>query len=54
VSAAEYDFVHSRMGAGRVAALASRISADTDHRVLVLEAGRTDYRCGHVIHMPRP
>jgi choline dehydrogenase len=51
VSAAEYDFVI--VGGGSAGcALANRLSADPDHRVLVLEAGRPDYRWDTFIHMP--
>ncbi len=51
MSAPEYDFVI--VGGGSAGcALASRLSADPDHRVLVLEAGRPDYRWDTFIHMP--
>jgi choline dehydrogenase len=33
-------------------ALAARLTEDTDHRVLVLEAGRSDYAWDVYIHMP--
>jgi choline dehydrogenase len=47
----EYDFVI--VGGGSAgSALANRLSADPDHRVLVLEAGRPDYRWDTFIHMP--
>jgi choline dehydrogenase len=51
MSAPEYDFVI--VGGGSAgSALANRLSADPDHRVLVLEAGRPDYRWDTFIHMP--
>jgi choline dehydrogenase len=51
MSAPEYDFVI--VGGGSAgSALANRLSADPDNRVLVLEAGRPDYKWDTFIHMP--
>ena len=51
MSASQYDFVI--VGGGSAgSALANRLSADPDNRVLVLEAGRPDYRWDVFTHMP--